>query len=178
MSLPVFWTQNHRWVLVGQWFPGLIPSLFTPTLVPLVPANTNYPVLDSSGYSYVLTQQGLCFCAWVGLWPDSDSQSWVMRVAGAVFDKDRHLIQVTWLRWGLSSVSRQEEFLSSSKEQRVNPTSWKSLVESAVQYSQADPFISAHPSITVTLISSQSTNFYIGDLSRLWFLISLHLCHL
>lgn len=105
---------------------------------------------------------------WVGPWPAPGSQSWGMRVA-EVFEKDAHDIQVTCLRWGLSSISKQEEFLSSSKEQGANPTNWKGLVDSGVQYSQADASICAHPSITVTLLSSQSSDFYRGYLSRLCF---------
>lgn len=92
-----------------------------------------------------------------------------MRMAEAVFEKDIHYIQVTCLRWGLSSISKQEEFLSSSKEQGADPTSWKGLVDSGVQYSQADASVCAHPSITVTLLSSQSSDSYRRHLSRLCF---------
>ena len=157
-------------MLAGQQFPDPISSSFTPTLVSVVPTNINYLVLQFiQDVNYLLTQQALCFRVWVGPWPVPGSQCWGTRVAGAFFEKDTHDIQVTYLRWGLSSVFKQEEFLSSSREQGANPTSWKGLVDSGVQYSQADTSVWAHPGITVTLLSSWSSDFYRGCLSRLCF---------
>lgn len=57
VSLWIFWTPNHAWVLAGQQFPDPISSTFTPTLVPRVPANINYLVLQFiQDVNYLLTQ--------------------------------------------------------------------------------------------------------------------------
>ena len=91
VPLSIFWTSQHRWVLAGQQFPDTISSLFTPMLVPLVPANIISLVLQFiQDVKYLCTQQTPCFHAWTGPWPAPGSQSWVMRVEGAIFEKDIH----------------------------------------------------------------------------------------
>lgn len=159
----IFWTSNHRW-----WLRSMIP--WSNTLIihshMRSPGPCQYQLPGPAVPSEVviwLTQQTPCFYAWAGL----QLTFWFLLLKyenGKGFEERQTSYFSNMLRCLCIQATGSSLF---SNSRVILPMESFSGIWGSI--SKAVPSICAHPSPTVTLASSRSTDSYTGYLSRLYF---------